>query len=173
MGMYDDDGFEDEERDDKTPKGLRDAHRKLQEKFAAQTEQLNKLASQVATRNLRDVLTEKGLRPGLARVIAKEDVDLTDSKAVEDWLTDPNNQEDFAFSLEAKAAGKTGGSDGDSVDEQSEGEDSLAAQYARLQNAGLNAAPSGLGAGAVNAINGAEDMGAIQAALDAALRGAK
>lgn len=165
MGMYDDDGFEDDEREDRSPKGLRDAHRKLQEKFAAQTEQLNKLASQVATRNLKDVLTEKGLRPGLARVISKEDVDLTDSKAVDAWLTDPANQEDFGFSLDVAPEGD--GKDGDAVEGGEQ--DARAEQYARMQNTGQHATPSGPGAGAANAIKNATSVEEINAAIAAGL----
>lgn len=165
MGMYDDDGFEDDEREDRSPKGLRDAHKKLQEKFAAQTEQLNKLASQVATRNLKDVLTEKGLRPGLARVISKEDVDLTDSKAVDAWLTDPANQEDFGFSLDVTPEGD--GKDGDAVGGGEQ--DARAEQYTRMQNAGQNAAPSGAGSGAVNAIKKATSLEEINAAIAAGI----
>lgn len=166
MGMYDDDGFDyDEEPRDKGPKPLREAHEALRKKFAEQAEQLAKLTGQIATRNLKDVLTEKGLRPGLARVISKEDVDLTDSKAVDAWLTDPANQEDFGFSLDVTPEGD--GKDGDAVGGGEQ--DARAEQYTRMQNAGQNAAPSGAGSGAVNAIKKATSLEEINAAIAAGI----
>jgi hypothetical protein len=163
--MYDDDGFDDDERRQPTAKDLRDLVKKANDRAAELEKQNAALSNQIATRNLKDVLTEKGLRPGLARLIAKEDVDLTDPKAIETWLTDPDNQEDFGFSLDATPEG--GGKDGDAVNGGEQ--DARAEQYARMQNAGQNAAPSGPGTGAANAIKSATSVEEINAAIAAGL----
>lgn len=163
MGYNDDfDGFDFDEQDDNSgnsqgqssPADLRKAYNALKKQFKDQSAALEKATGQISQRNLRDVLADKGLRPGLARVIAKEDVDLTDSKAVEDWLSDPANQEDFAFTL----AGATDGGANDGTDGASGENSDYAASLAQFQNAGN---------GAVSAKNGVEDQ------VRAQLKGAK
>jgi hypothetical protein len=103
MGYNDYDGFEDDEdNEDETPQGpkaLRDAQKAAAKRNRDLEAQLAKLTSQLAQRNLKDVLESKSLRPGLAKTIAAEGVDATDPAAIEAWLSDTGNQEDFAFSL--------------------------------------------------------------------------
>lgn len=173
MGYNDDyDGFdfEDEDRDERgprSPKELRDAQKAASKRAKELEAQVAKLTAQLAQRNLKDVLEEKGLRPGLARVIAREDVDVTDPDAVDAWLNDPANQEDFAFSLDAGT-----GASSDGGDEISEETDPIAAEFARMQNAAANALPEGKFNEASAALEAATDVKSVQAALDKALRGA-
>lgn len=171
MGYDDFDGFDlNEQQEDRTPKGLRDAYNALKRQFEEQATALEKATGAIAQRNLKDVLVDKGLRPGLARVIAKEDVDLTDSKAVETWLSDPANQEDFGFSLDGGAATNGGGTnDGADGAEETGG---YAAELAAFQNAGNGALPAKDAAVdmARSQIKGAKNNAEIQAALDAAMK---
>lgn len=171
MGYNDDYGFdfEDEDRDEReprSPKELRDAQKAAAKRAKELEAQVAKLTAQLAQRNLKDVLEEKGLRPGLARVIAKEDVDVTDPEAVDAWLNDPANQEDFAFSLDSGDGASSAG--GDEVSEET---DSIAAEYARMQNAAQNALPEGKYHEAAAAVEAATDVKSMQAALDKALAG--
>lgn len=130
------DGFDfDDDEQEQGPKALRQARAAAVKRAKELEEQVAKLSSQLAERNLKDVLAEKGLRPGLARVIGREDVDTTDPKAIEDWLSDPENQEDFGFSLEGIPS-----ADGD--DEPTEEVDPAEAEYLRMQNASQGAVPS-------------------------------
>lgn len=144
MGYDDFDGFDGFENDGHGGGGqglkeVRAAYNALKKKFDEQATALEKATGAIAQRNLKDVLAEKGLRPGLARVIAKEDVDLTDSKAVEAWLSDPANQEDFAFSIgeTTNGGGTNDGTNG------ADGAGGYAADLAQFQNAGNGALPAG------------------------------
>ena len=167
MGMYDEGfDFEDDERGEQGPKALREALKAANKKVAELEKLTTTLSGQVAQRNLKDVLEEKGLRPGLARVITKDGVDASDPKAITDWLNDAANQEDFAFSLEA------GGDSSDGQDENSDEDDPIAAEFARMQNAGANALPSSKfneAKAQLDAVDG-NDVDAVQAALDRALK---
>lgn len=174
MGYDDFDGFDeyDEDNRDNGGQGLkkvRAAYNALKKQFTEQATALEKATGQIAQRNLKDVLADKGLRPGLARVIAKEDVDLTDPKAVETWLSDPANQEDFAFSLDGGAANDGSANDGADGAEETGG---YAAELAQFQNAGNGALPPGNAAVdmARSQIKGAKNNAEIQAALDAAMK---
>jgi len=171
MGYDDFDGFEEYEQDNRGnggPADLRKAYKALKQQFTDQAAALEKATGAIAQRNLRDVLAEKGLRPGLARVIAKEDVDLTDSKAVEDWLSDPGNQEDFAFSLAPAGAANDGGTN-DGADGAGE-TGGYAADLAAFQNAGNGALPTGDAAvdQATTQIKAGKSVAEINAALAAA-----
>ncbi len=158
-----------------TPKQLRDAYNALHAKFDEQTAALEKANGAIAQRNLKDVLTAKGLRPGLARVIAKEDVDLTDEKAVETWLSDAGNQEDFGFSLETPG-GETPTGDGAplgaGVDQQHA---DYAAQLAQFSGASGGALPAENAVidQARASIKGAKTTAEIQAALNSATKNLK
>jgi len=175
MGYYDDeDGF-DNEFDASNPSELRKAQ-KAAAKRARDLEAENaKLRGQLAERNLTDVLKAKSLRPGLARVITKEDVDLTDPKAIDAWLEDPTNQEDFQFSLEDKGGssqsqsnGNTGGEE-DGSEEETEGSE-YAKQYARMRDASQGALPDDKYAQARQQIKGSKSTAETQAALNRAIR---
>jgi hypothetical protein len=170
MGYNDDfDGFGDFDDDNRgSGKGLkevRDAYKALKTKFDEQAAALEKATGQIAQRNLKDVLAEKGLRPGLARVIAREDVDLTDPKAIDDWLSDTGNQEDFAFSLTP-----VGDPTNDGADDGADGGDDYAANLAQFQNAGNGALPprNATVDQATAQIKGAKTTAEINAALEAA-----
>lgn len=165
MGYDEFDGFGDyEEQGSQGLKEVRAAYKALKKQFDDQAAALATATGQLAQRSLKDVLAEKGLRPGLARVIAKEDVDLTDSKAVDAWLSDPANQEDFGFSLEAAPAAE-GAPAGDAG-----GHEEYAANLAAIQGASNGAIPDAKYEQARSAIKGAETPEALQAALDAAIK---
>lgn len=166
MGMYDDDGFGyDDDQQTSGPKALREALQAAQKRVKELETQNKTLSGQVAQRNLKDVLAEKGLRPGLARVISREDVDTTDAAAIEAWLSSPENQEDFGFSLEADAS-SDGGEEGGSEEEQ----DPVTAEFIRMQNAGSNAMSTNRFQEAEAQIKKAGSLDDIQAALDMALK---
>jgi hypothetical protein len=163
MGYDDFDGFDDDDAP-RSPKELRDAQRAAAKRAKELEAEVAKLTSQLAQRNLKDVLAEKGLRPGLARVIAKEDVDLTDSKAVDAWLSDPANQEDFGFSIQAAPAAE-GAPEGDAG-----GSDEYAAALAAIQGASNGALPDDKFEQARAQIKSAGTFEETQAALNAALK---
>jgi hypothetical protein len=179
MGYNDDyDGFDDfddrgQGSNSNGPADLRKAYNALKKKFSDLETAHQTVSGQLAQRNLRDVLADKGLRPGLARVIAKEDVDLTDSAAVEAWLSDPANQEDFAFSVEGGGADGTSGaaSSNDGSDQGAGGDHSdYAAKLARLQGASNGAMPDDKVAVAHTQIQQAKTPEDLQAALNAAIK---
>lgn len=167
MGYDDFDGFDyDYDTDSNNPSELRKAQKAAAKRARDLEAQVAKLTGQLAERNLKDVLAEKGLRPGLARVIAKEDVDLTDSKAVDAWLSDPVNQEDFGFSSDGGASGAaTSSTDGAGDAEESD----YAAKLARFQGAGEGALPDDKVQQARSLIKGSKTDGDLQANLDRAI----
>lgn len=168
MGYDEFDGFGDyEEQGSQGLKEVRAAYKALKKQFDDQAAALATATGQLAQRSLKDVLAEKGLRPGLARVIAKEDVDLTDSKAVDAWLSDPANQEDFGFSIGAAQTAPEGDPNGDAGEG---GLDDYAASLAAIQGASNGAMPSDKFAQAEALIKKADSPEAIQAALSAALK---
>jgi hypothetical protein len=178
---YDNDGFdfEDDERDSKSPKELRDAQRAAAKRAKELEVQVQQLSKQLADRNLKDVLEDKGLRPGLARVISKDGVDATDPVAIEAWLNDPANQEDFAFSVAAGDDGSSNDSDDDAGSDE-EQDTETAAEFTRMQAASNGALPPNKyveaeaqikKAGATGGVDGS--LPEIQAALDRAVKQAK
>lgn len=165
MGYDDFEGFGDfNEQGGEGLKQVRAAYNALKKQFDEQATALATATGQLAQRSLKDVLAEKGLRPGLARVIAKEDVDLTDPKAVDAWLSDPANQEDFGFSIGAAPAAE-GDPNGDAG-----GNDEYAATLAAIQGASNGAMPADRFAQAEALIKKATTPDEIQAALSAALK---
>lgn len=165
MGYDEFDGFDfDEQGQNQGPKGLRQAYDALKRKYSDLEAAHQALSTQSAQRNLKDVLADKGLRPGLARIIAKEDVDLTDPKAVDAWLSDPANQEDFQFSLAAAPAAE-GAPEGDAG-----GHADYAAQLAAIQGASNGALPDDKIEQARAQIKSAGTFEETQAALSAALK---
>lgn len=167
MGYDDFDGFDfDENAGGQGLKQLRAAYKALEKKYSDLETAHTTLVSQNSQRNLKDVLAEKGLRPGLARIIAKEDVDLTDPKAVDAWLSDPANQEDFQFSITAAPAAE-GAPEGDA---DNGGHAEYAAQLAAIQGASNGALPDAKFQQAEDLIKKAGSQEEIQAALSAALK---
>lgn len=172
MGYDDDYGFdfedEQEERQPQGPKALRELVKSLKAKVAELEGENKTLVGKVSERNLTDVLSDKGLRAGLAKTIRSEGVDVTDRTAIEEWLSNPQNQEDYAFSVQADPAEDPAGGD-----EAPEGEaDPIAAEFARMQNAAANALPEGKFNEASAAIDNANDIESMQKALDKAIAGA-
>lgn len=162
MGYDDGFGFEDDDERNAGPKALRDAL-KAANKRLAELEAANvKALGQLAERNLKDVLEDKGLRPGLAKWIAKDEVDTSDPKAIEAWLVE--NQEEFNFSL-ADASSNAAG-DGEQDSEQ---ESEYEAGFARMQAGERNPLPADRVSEGHAQIKGAKSTAEIQAALDRAL----
>jgi len=172
---YDNDGFdfEDDERDSKSPKELRDAQRAAAKRAKELEAQVQQLSKQLAERNLKDVLEDKGLRPGLAKWIAKDEVDTSDQAAVEAWLV--ANQEEFNYSL---GDGSSNDSDDDAGSDEEQ--DDTAAEFTRMQAASNGALPPNKyveaeaqikKAGATGGVDGS--LPEIQAALDRAVKQAK
>lgn len=175
MGYDDYEGFDFEDDDrgqrENGPKALRDALKAAKQRITELEESQKALSSQVAERNLKDVLEEKGLRPGLARVIKKDGVDASDPEAIDAWLNNPANQEDFAFSLDT--GDDTPSTDGEDGSDPEEEIDPIAAEFRRMQDAAANALPEGKFHEASAAVEAAPaDFKSVQAALDKALRGA-
>lgn len=175
MGYGDYDGFDDDLDDEQNqgPAALRQA-RKAAIKHAKELEgQVAKLSEQLAKRNLKDALEDKGLRPGLARTLETEKVDVTDPDAIDAWLNDPANQENFGFSVKVADEASPSNDAGDAAGESSEEEDpsvaDLAAQYRAMQDASNGALPPNKYVEAEAQILKAETPEQIQAALDSAL----
>lgn len=167
MGYNDYDGFDDDEDQEERsngPKALREALAAAKKQLKERDERLEQLTSQVAKRNLKDVLESKSLRPGLAKTIAAEGVDTTDPAAIEAWLTDASNQEDFGFSMAAADSPAEGDSAG------ADGLEELAAAQARMQDASLGALPDDRIQQARTEITGAKSLEDIQASLNRALK---
>lgn len=136
MGLYDDDeGYDDfDEGTGQKPTGiqqLRAAQKKAAKEAEALREQNAKLHAQLTRFTLRDVLEKKSLRPGLARAMVADGVDASDDNAINQWLANPSNQEDYAFSL-AQGGGSPQGQSGSNP----------AADFAAFQNAQSNALPA-------------------------------
>lgn len=166
MGYNDYDGFEDDEdneSENQGPKALRDAQKAAAKRNKELETQLAKLTSQLAERNLKDVLESRSLRPGLAKTIAKEGVDATDPAAIEAWLSDTGNQEDFGFSL----AGDDSPADGD---DGADGHADLAAAQSRMQGASHGALPDDRIQQARTEFGSAKNLADIQATLDRAIK---
>jgi hypothetical protein len=168
MGYDDFDGFEDDDYQDERvngPKALREALAAAKKALKERDARLEQLTSQVASRNLKDVLESKSLRPGLAKTIAAEGVDTTDPAAIEAWLSDGGNQEDFGFSLPA-----AGASPAEGELEEADGLEDLAAAQARMQDASLGALPDDRFQQARTEITGAKSLDEIQASLNRAIK---
>lgn len=166
MGKYDNDGFDIDDVEDSSEgfKQLRAALKKANERVATLEAEKQTLSAKVGERNVRDVLTAKKVRPGLARAIKADGVDLSDENAIAEWLSDPSNQEDYAFSL--PAADQAQESHETDADEETSG---LAEQYTKLQNAGASGQPIQPALAAVKQMGEAKSPAEIQAALDAGL----
>lgn len=172
MGYDDGFDFEDDQDAPKGPKGLREAYDALKKNFTDLQTEHQKVTGQVSERNLKDVLEGKGLRPALARVMKADGVDVSDTAAIETWLTTPANQEDFAFTLTSLAAEGDGSSDqgGDESPEGADEHTELADAHRRMQAATAGALPPNKFSEASAQIGKAESLDQIQAALDAALK---
>jgi len=95
---YDDDDDNTDEADEETqaPKALRDAHKKLTKDFKALQTQFDQLNGERRESSLKSYLSEKGLRPSIAKWISKDGVDPTDTRALDQWVAD--NADEFNLS---------------------------------------------------------------------------
>lgn len=164
MTGYDYDGFDydDEERDAKSPKELRDAQKAAAKRAKDLEAQVAKLTAQLGERNLKDVLERKGLNPALGRFIVKDGIDATDTAAVDAWLGENGS----LFGFKPTDANST---PAEEQGPESDGLEELAAAQAQMQNASLGALPNDRAAQARTEIKGAQSINELQAALDRAM----
>lgn len=155
MGQYDGFEFEDENGDQGNESGsdLRKARNAAAKRAKELETQLADLTKQLTERNLKDVLQTKNLNPGLAKWMAVDGIDGSDESKVDSWLTD--NSALIGYKPEAS---------------EEPPEDGRAEAFAKFANAQANALPSGQLAEVEAAINNAEDVNSVNAAL-ARLRG--
>lgn len=146
MGQYDGFGFEDgNQNQQETGKALREARDAAAKEAKELKEQLAALQTQLTQRNLKDVLQEKSLNPGLAKWIAQDGIDGSDAAKVDEWLT--QNAELIGYKPE----------DQKSLEGQP-APDARAAEFARMQSMQANALPAGQLSEAFAQIQGAEEL---------------
>lgn len=154
MGQYDGFGFEDENQNEQeSGKALRDARDAAAKEAKDLKAELAKLQGQLTERNLKDVLQGKSLNPGLAKWIAQDGVDGSDTAKVDEWLT--ANAELIGY----KPAGSS---------EEPGEEDPRAAEFRRLQGVQDNALPAGKFTEAASQIDTAEDIASVNKILEQA-----
>jgi len=94
---YDDDEDNTEtEEDTNGPKALRDQNRKLNKQLKDLQTQFDQLSNERGQNSLKSYLSEKGLRPSIAKWISKDGVDPTDTRALDQWIAD--NADEFNLS---------------------------------------------------------------------------
>lgn len=154
MGQYDGFGFEDGTDGDEqlSGKALRDARDAAAKEAKDLKTELGKLQKQLTERNLKDVLQDKSLNPGLAKWIAADGIDGSDATKVDEWL-----------STNAELIGYT-----PKVTDAQGAPDARQVEFGRMQNTQANALPAGKFTEAEAAVNKAEGIDAMNAALRAA-----
>lgn len=145
MGQYDGFGFEDNPNEQETGKTLREARDAAAKEAREAKAELAKLQSQLTERNLKDVLQEKSLNPGLAKWIAQDGIDGSDAAKVDEWLT--QNAELIGYKPQDQQSSEGQGAP-----------DARAAEFARMQAAQANALPAGQLSEAFAAIKGADEL---------------
>lgn len=152
MGQYDGFGFEDENenQNDQSASALRKAHDAAVKKAQEMEAKMNELAGQLSERNLKDVLQQKDLNPGLAKWMSKDGVDGSDESKVDAWLTEN--------------AALIGYKPKESADDQGE-PDARADAFNRMQSVQQNAMPAGKLTEALSQINSASDIAEVNAIL--------
>ena len=94
---YDDNGNLVEIEDKVTgPKALRDQNEKLNKQLKDLQTQFDQLSNERGQNSLKSYLSEKGLRPSIAKWISKDGVDPTDTRALDQWIAD--NADEFNLS---------------------------------------------------------------------------
>jgi hypothetical protein len=163
MGYDDFDGFDDDdfENEDRSPKALREAQKAAAKRAKELEAQVTKLTSQLAERNLKDVLESKGLNPALGRFIIKDGIDATDQAAVDAWLGENGSLFGFKPTEDSPAEGDSG--EADSLEE-------LAEAQARIQGASRGSLPDDRFQQAATEIKGGKSLDEIQAALNRAIK---
>lgn len=159
MGMYDDEGYDDYEPGTGRSNGggLRKQLEEALAKNRELTSEVGKLRGQVTVTTLKDVLQKRSLKPGLAKWMAKDEVDPSDEKAVDAWLQE--NADTFDVNPVQVSDG------------QPSGPDDRAAEFAAFQGAQTNALPADNSklASAAKLLDSATSDAEIQAALNAAI----
>jgi hypothetical protein len=151
MGQYDGFEFEDENgaQGNESGSDLRKARDAAAKRAKDLEDKVAELTKTLTERNLKDVLQTKNLNPGLAKWISADGVDGSDESKVDEWLT--SNAALIGYTPAAS-------------EEPPENEDRAAA-FAKFANAQANALPSGKLTEIEAAINGAEDLDSVNAAL--------
>lgn len=151
MGQYDGFEFEDGENGNEqlSGKALRDARDAAAKEAKELRAELVKAQKLLTERNLKDVLQDKSLNPGLAKWLAQDGVDGSDVAKVDDWLN--ANAELIGYKPNAS--------------EEQTAPDARAVEFAKMQNLQANALPAGKDTEAYAALNTAEGIEAMNAAL--------
>lgn len=110
------------------PDELRKAYKALKRKFTKLESEHADMKADTTKRGLSEVLKDRGLRPGLARHMLRDEVDPADKRAIDEWLED--NAEDFGIDLNGSSK------------EDDAPNDERASNFARMQNAQANALPA-------------------------------
>lgn len=153
MGQYDGFGFEDaNQTEELTGKALRDARDAAAKEAKDLKNELVKVQKQLTERNLKDVLQEKSLNPGLAKWLANDGIDGSDTAKVDEWLV--ANAELIGYKP--------------NVPEEPAAPDVRQAEFAKMQNLQANALPAGKLTEAYSALDKAEGIDQMNAALRAA-----
>ena len=150
MGQYDGFGFEDDNQTEElTGKALREARDAAAKEARDAKAENAKLQKQLTERNLKDVLQDKSLNPGLAKWLANDGVDGSDVAKVDEWLV--ANAELIGYKPKDS--------------EEQAAPDARQAEFARMQNLQANALPAGAQSEAYAALDKAEGIDAMNAAL--------
>jgi hypothetical protein len=156
MGQYDN-GFpwEDDENvnEQQSGKALREARDAAAKEAKDLKKQLDDALKQLTERNLKDVLQEKSLNPGLAKWISQDGIDGSDAAKVDEWLT--ANAELIGYKP--------------TTPEEPAEADPRAAEFARMQGVQVNALPAGKLSEAASRVANAETFEDVNAALRSAL----
>lgn len=150
MGQYDGFGFEDENQNEQeSGKALRDARDAAAKEAKDLKAELAKLQGQLTERNLKDVLQQKELNPGLAKWMSVDGVDGSDESKVDAWLS----ENAALIGYKPKSA------------EESREEDPRAAEFRRMQGAQDNALPAGKFTEALSQIEKTEEIADVNKIL--------
>lgn len=152
MGQYDGFEFEDGGNGDQGNESggeLRKARDAAAKRAKDLEDQVDKLMKQLTERNLKDVLQDKSLNPGLAKWIAQDGIDGSDAAKVDEWLV--ANAELIGYKPDAPDAQTA--------------PDARAEEFRRMQNAQANALPAGKLTEAYSTLNTAEGIDDVNAVL--------
>lgn len=149
MGQYDGFEFEDGGNEELTGKALRDARDAAAKEAKDAKAENAKLVKLLTERNLKDVLQDKSLNPGLAKWIAADGIDGSDATKVDEWLT--ANAELIGY--------KPNAPEGQNVP------DARADEFAKMQGLQANALPAGKDSESYAALGKAEGIDEMNAAL--------
>lgn len=151
MGQYDGFEFEDGENGNEqlSGKALRDARDAAAKEAKELRAELVKAQKLLTERNLKDVLQDKSLNPGLAKWIAQDGIDGSDAAKVDEWLV--ANAELIGYKPKDS--------------EEKLAPDARATEFARMQGLQANALPAGKQTEAYSALSTAEGIDDVNAVL--------